>query len=126
MVNFAPGFEPHFDDQEVGGIGLCPELLRAMEGVKYIAEVTRIMEDSNKVNWLTPSYKPLHQGNYISTFYTTTEIATDQTIYLPETDRLLLWKINYHLNFCYSQPSFDFIINYLTSTSSKLKTELKI
>ena len=51
MVNFAPGFEPHFDGQEeVGGIGLCPELLRAMEGVKYIAEVTRIMEDSNKVN----------------------------------------------------------------------------
>ena len=28
---------------------LCPELLRAVEGVKYIAEVTRIMEDSNKV-----------------------------------------------------------------------------
>ena len=29
--------------------GLCPELLRAVEGVKYIAEVTRIMEESNKV-----------------------------------------------------------------------------
>ena len=29
--------------------GLCPELVRAVEGVKYIAEVTRIMEDSNKV-----------------------------------------------------------------------------
>lgn len=28
---------------------LCPELVRAVEGVKYIAEVTRIMEDSNKV-----------------------------------------------------------------------------
>ena len=28
---------------------LCPELIRAVEGVKYIAEVTRIMEDSNKV-----------------------------------------------------------------------------
>ena len=31
------------------GPGLCPELVRAVEGVKYIAEVTRIMEDSNKV-----------------------------------------------------------------------------
>ena len=28
---------------------LCPELLRAVEGVRYIAEVTRRDEDSNKV-----------------------------------------------------------------------------
>ena len=37
------------DDHEDSG--LCPELIRAMEGVKYIAEVTRIVEDSNKVEW---------------------------------------------------------------------------
>ena len=28
---------------------LCPELLRAVEGVKYIADVTRRDEESNKV-----------------------------------------------------------------------------
>ena len=28
---------------------LCPELLRAVEGVKYIADVTRREEESNKV-----------------------------------------------------------------------------
>jgi len=48
IVNFAPGFNPE-DDCDEDRLGLCPELLRAMEGVKYIAEVTRIVEDSNKV-----------------------------------------------------------------------------
>ena len=40
-----------YDSQEQDQVtpGLCPELVRAVEGVKYIAEVTRIMEDSNKV-----------------------------------------------------------------------------
>ena len=38
--------DSHLDSPEPG---LCPELLRAVEGVKYIAEVTRIMEESNKV-----------------------------------------------------------------------------
>ena len=37
------------EDSQSPEPGLCPELLRAVEGVKYIAEVTRIMEDSNKV-----------------------------------------------------------------------------
>ena len=36
-------------DEDHEDSGLCPELVRAMEGVKYIAEVTRIVEDSNKV-----------------------------------------------------------------------------
>ena len=30
---------------------LCPELLQAVEGVKYIADVTRKEEESNKVNY---------------------------------------------------------------------------
>ena len=29
---------------------LCPELLQAVEGVKYIADVTRKEEESNKVD----------------------------------------------------------------------------
>ena len=45
------------DDHEDSG--LCPELIRAMEGVKYIAEVTRIVEDSNKVEFACIS-KYLH------------------------------------------------------------------
>ena len=32
-----------------GEDNLCPELLRAVEGVKYIADVTRREEESNKV-----------------------------------------------------------------------------
>jgi hypothetical protein len=32
----------------------CPEVSRALEGIKYIAAVTRAEEESNKViNWLT-------------------------------------------------------------------------
>ena len=66
LVNFAPGFSPDTEvritninksdlilpllqDDDHEDSGLCPELIRAMEGVKYIAEVTRIVEDSNKV-----------------------------------------------------------------------------
>ena len=40
---------PLLQDDDHEDSGLCPELIRAMEGVKYIAEVTRIVEDSNKV-----------------------------------------------------------------------------
>ena len=49
MFRFAPGFRDTGDSEEEAGLAVCPELTRAMEGVKYIAEVTRIMEDSNKV-----------------------------------------------------------------------------
>ena len=49
MFRFAPGFRDTADSEEEAGLAVCPELTRAMEGVKYIAEVTRIMEDSNKV-----------------------------------------------------------------------------
>ena len=49
MFHFAPGFRDTGDSEEEAGLAVCPELTRAMEGVKYIAEVTRIMEDSNKV-----------------------------------------------------------------------------
>ena len=38
---------------------LCPELLRAVEGVKYIADVTRREEESNKVNILDLEYSPI-------------------------------------------------------------------
>ena len=45
----------HQDDDHEDS-GLCPELIRAMEGVKYIAEVTRIVEDSNKVEWFVACF----------------------------------------------------------------------
>ena len=35
----------------VGEENLCPELLQAVEGVKYIADVTRKEEESNKVSF---------------------------------------------------------------------------
>jgi hypothetical protein len=34
---------------DLGDDSICPELIRAVEGVKYIAEVTRMEEESNKV-----------------------------------------------------------------------------
>ena len=59
MFRFAPGFRDTGDSEEEAGLAVCPELTRAMEGVKYIAEVTRIMEDSNKVT--ADSRQPRHR-----------------------------------------------------------------
>ena len=64
MFRFAPGFRDTGDSEEEAGLAVCPELTRAMEGVKYIAEVTRIMEDSNKVtaDSLATECRALWQG----------------------------------------------------------------
>jgi len=45
-------FSPILDEMnffEVADDQICPELIRAVEGVRYIAEITRRAEDSNKV-----------------------------------------------------------------------------
>ena len=47
---------------------LCPELLQAVEGVKYIADVTRKEEESNKVNYRQLS-TVIKMKKYIKTSY---------------------------------------------------------
>ena len=48
---FNPTFSPTFASNifEAADDSFCPELIRAVEGVRYIAEITRREEDSNKV-----------------------------------------------------------------------------
>merc|ERR1719150_362115 len=51
-LNYNPSFSPLMDEVNIfeGADGqICPELIRAVEGVRYIAEITRRAEDSNKV-----------------------------------------------------------------------------